>query len=138
MPRRINLEITISWIKFLVQMVEKKLSFGSSFKKHSFINTTLGSANEEAVNDHRLLHRATISFIRRCNVRASRGTSWRSHHDLLLLGDGFCAQEFVVEVRTLGVTPSVGLVRIVEPKDVHLPSKNTPIRQKMGVSRGRP
>ena len=96
------------------------------------------SGNAEAVNDHRLLHRATISFIRRCNVRASRGTSWRSHHDLLLLGDGFCAQEFVVEVRTFGVTPSVELVRTVEPKDVHLPSKNTPIRQKMGVSRGRP
>ena len=96
------------------------------------------SGNAEAVNDHRLLHRATISFIRRCNVRASRGTSWRSHHDLLLLGDGFCAQEFVVEVRTFGVTPSVELLRKVEPKDVHLPSKNTPIRQKMGVSRGRP
>ena len=60
--------------------------------------------------------------------------------DLLLpvLDDGFCAQEFVVEVRTFGVTPSAGLVRTVEPKDVHLPSKNTPIRQKMGVSRGRP
>jgi hypothetical protein len=96
------------------------------------------SGNAEAVNDHRLLHRATISFIRRCNVCASRGTSWRSHHDLLLLGDGFCAQEFVVEVRTFGVTPSVELLRKVEPKDVHLPSKNTPIRQKMGVSRGRP
>ena len=124
MPRRINLEMVISWIKFSVQMMEEKLSFGSSFKKHSFINTTLGSANEEAVNDHRLLHRATISFIRRCNVRAA--TSWRSPHDLLLLDDGF------------GVTPSVELVRTVEPKDVHLPSKNTPIRQKMGVSRGRP
>ena len=130
MPRRINLEMVISWIKFLVQMVEEKLSFGSSFKKHSFINTTPGSANEEAVNDHRLLHRATISFIRRCNVRAA--TSWRSPHDLLLLDDGFCAQESLLKFVHSGVTPSAGLVRIVEPKDVHLPSKNTPIRQKWG------
>ena len=62
MPLRINLEMVISWIKFLVQMVEEKLGFGSSFKKHSLINTTLGSANEEAVNDHRLLHRVTIFY----------------------------------------------------------------------------
>ena len=91
------------------------------------------SGSEEAVNDSTVYHIVvTISFIRRCNVRASRGTSWRSHHDLLLLGDGFCAQEFVVEVRTFGVSPSVELLRKVEPKDVHLPSKNTPIRQKNG------
>ena len=62
MPLRINLEMVISWVKFLVQMMEEKLSFGSSFKKHSFINTTFGPANEEAVNDHRLLHRASDLF----------------------------------------------------------------------------
>jgi hypothetical protein len=36
----------------------------------------------------------------------------RSHHDLLLLDDGFLCPRFVVEVRTFGVTPSVELVRI--------------------------
>ena len=36
----------------------------------------------------------------------------------------------VVEVRTFGVTLSVGLVRTVEPKDVHLPSKKTPLSAK--------
>ena len=70
MPRRINLEMVIPWIKILVQMVEEKLSFGSSFKKHSFINSALGSANEEAVNDRRLLNRATISFINTTRQRS--------------------------------------------------------------------
>ena len=37
MPFRITLEMVISWIQFLVQMMEEKLSFGSSFKKHSVI-----------------------------------------------------------------------------------------------------
>ena len=62
MPQRINLEMVISWIQFLVQMMEEKLSFGSSSNKHSFINTISGAANEEAMNDHRLLHRATIFY----------------------------------------------------------------------------
>ena len=78
MPLRINLEMVISWIKFLVQMMEEKLSFGSSFKKHSFINTTSGAANEEAVNDHRLLHRATILYT---TVQGLRSMSMEKPHD---------------------------------------------------------
>ena len=70
MPLRINLEMVISWIQFLVQMMEEKPSFGSSFKKHFFINTTFGAANEEAVNDHRLLHRATIFYTAMQGLRA--------------------------------------------------------------------
>ena len=135
MPRRINLEMVISWIKFLVQMVEKKLSFGSSFKKHSFINTIPGSANEEAVNDHRLLHRATISFIRRCNVRAA--TSWRSHHDLLLLDDGFCAQESLLKF-VLRCNPKRWARENSRAQGCTSSFEKHPYPPKMGVSRGRP
>ena len=78
MPFRITLEMVISWIQFLVQMMEEKLSFGSSFKKHSFINTTFGPANEEAVNDHRLLHRATIFYTA---MQRSRSSIMKKPHD---------------------------------------------------------
>ena len=105
MPLRIILEMVVSWVKFLVQIMEEKLSFGSSFKKHSFITTTFGPAKEEAVNDHSLLHRATMSFKRRCNVRAA--TSWRSPHDLLLLDDGSCAQESLLKLCALLVKKSM-------------------------------
>ena len=129
---RILLEMVISWVKFLVQMMEEKLSFGSSFKKHSFITTTFGPAKEEAVNDHSLLHRATMSFKRRCNVRAA--TSWRSPHDLLLLDDGSCAQESLLKLcALLWCNPKLRTrEEKYESKNVHLPSKNAPIRQKWG------
>ena len=105
MPLRINLEMVVSWVKIFSQTMEEKLSFGSSFKKHSFITTTFGPAKEEAVNDHSLLHRATMSFKRRCNVRAA--TSWRSPHDLLLLDDGSCAQESLLKLCALLVKKSM-------------------------------
>ena len=52
MSLRINPEMVISWDKkILAQTMEEKLSFGSSFKKHSFTNIIFGPAKEEAVND---------------------------------------------------------------------------------------
>jgi hypothetical protein len=130
MPLRINLEMVVSWVKnFFSQTMEEKLSFGSSFKKHSFINTNFGLANEEAVNDHRLLHRITISFKRRCNVRAA--TSWRSPYDLLLWDDGFCAQESLLKFVHFWCNPKLRTrEEKYEFKNVHLPSKK--------ISRGRP
>jgi hypothetical protein len=127
MPLRINLEMVVSWVKFFFsQTMEEKLSFGSSFKKHSFINTNFGLANEEAVNDHRLLHRATISFKRRCNVRAA--TSWRSPYDLLLWDDGFCAQESLLKFVHFWCNPKLRTrEEKYEFKNVHLPSKKSPV-----------
>ena len=55
---RIDLEMVVSRIQFLAQLVEEKLSYGSG--KYSFINTIFGAAIEEAVNRPPLLCRAGL------------------------------------------------------------------------------
>ena len=55
---RINLEMVVSWIQFLVQLVKEKLSFGSG--EYSFINTIFGAAIEEALSRPPLLCRAGL------------------------------------------------------------------------------
>ena len=126
--------MVISWIQFLVQMMEEKLSFKSSFKKHSFITTTFGAANEEAVNDHRLLHRAKIFYTA---VQGLRGIIMKKPHDCYWTMVSV-SKKSLLKFGHSGVTPSAGFVRKVESKDVHLPSKKNPSSPKMGVSRCRP
>ena len=116
-------------------MMEGKLSFGSSFKKHSFINTTFGAANEEAVNDRRLLHRATIFYaamqgLRSIIMEKPRDCCWTMvsvpKESLLKFVHFWCnPKRWIREEK-------------VEPKNVHLPSKKHPSPPKMGVSRCRP
>ena len=75
-----------------------------------------------------------LYFIRRCKVRAA---SWRS----LMIAIGrwlLCQRNRFWSFGHPGATPSVGFVRTVESKDVHLPSKKHPSSPKMGVSRCRP
>ena len=63
--------------------LEEKLRCGSSFKKHSFINTALGCANEEAVNDHRLLHRGNGDLAGA--VREARDQGNAGHGEALMI-----------------------------------------------------
>ena len=104
MPLRIIHEMVVSWVKFLVQTMEEKLSFGSSFKKHSFITITFGPAKEEAVND-------TVYYIVPRSFLNDDVTFAQQHHGEALMiyaiGRRFLSLRIVVEVMcTPGVTPT--------------------------------
>ena len=132
MSLRINLEMVISWDKkFLAQTMEEQLSFGSSFKKHSFINITFGHAKEEAVND-------TVYYIVPRSFLNDDVTFAQQHHGEALMiyaiGRRFLSLRIVVEVMcTSGVTPSCELAKKSRVQDsVHLPSKKRPYSPKNG------
>ena len=128
MPFRITLEMVISWIQFLVQMMEEKLSFGSSSKRHSFINTTFGAANEEAVNDHRLLHRATIFYTA---VQGLRSIIMEKPRDCYWTMVSVPKESWLKFVHFWCNLKRWIREEKVESKDAHL-RKNTPLRQKWG------
>ena len=135
---RILFEMVVFCVKFLVQTMEEKLSFGSSFKKHSFITTIFGPAKEEAVND-------TVYYIVPRSFLNDDVTFAQQHHGEALMiyaiGRRFLSLRIVVEVMcTSGVTPSCATrEEKYESKNVYIfLRKNAPIRQKMGDSRGRP
>jgi len=135
MPLRITIGMVIFFIQFLVQMMEEKLSFGSSFKKHSFINTTSGAANEEAVNDHRLLHRATILYT---TVQGLRSIIIEKPHDCYCMMVSVPKESLLKFVHFWCKPKRWIREEKVESKDVHLPSKKHPSPPKMGVSCCRP
>ena len=75
--------------------MEEKLSFGSSFKKHSFTNIIFGPAKEEAVND-------TVYYIVPRSFLNDDVTFAQQHHGEALMiyaiGRRFLSLRIVVEV----------------------------------------
>ena len=126
MPLRINPEMVISWDKkFLAQTMEEKLSFGSSFKKHSFTNIIFGPAKEEAVND-------TVYYIVPRSFLNDDVTFAQQHHGEALMiyaiGRRFLSLRIVVEVMcTSGVTPSCELAKKSRVQDCTSSFEKTPL-----------
>ena len=122
---RINLEMVVSWVKKFSQTMEEKLSFGSSFKKHSFTNIIFGPAKEEAVND-------TVYYIVPRSFLNDDVTFAQQHHGEALMiyaiGRRFLSLRIVVEVMcTSGVTPSCELAKKSRVQDCTSSFEKTPL-----------
>ena len=110
--------------------MEEKLSFGSSFRKHSFINITFGPAKEEDVND-------TVYYIVPRSFLNDDVTFAQQHHGEALMiyaiGRRFLSLRIVVEVMcTSGVTPSCELAKKSRVQDCTSSFEKTPLFAKNG------